>query len=160
MDVSVVKADYANPRHARAIPALLNEYAKDPMGGGSPLSDQVQQELVGKLAAIPHAFSVLAYVDGEPAGLVNCFEAFSTFACKPIINIHDVVVLAPSRGAGLSQKMLALVEEEARSRGACKVTLEVLSKNEVAKAAYEKFGFSGYELDPEAGVALFWEKKL
>ncbi|MFT5906124.1 MAG: ribosomal protein S18 acetylase RimI-like enzyme, partial [Cryomorphaceae bacterium] len=42
----------------------------------------------------------------------------------------------------------------------CKITLEVLSKNEVAKSAYQKFGFSGYELDPEAGKALFWEKPI
>ncbi|GAA0787023.1 GNAT family N-acetyltransferase [Marinobacterium sediminicola] len=160
MDIEVVQADYTHPDHARDIPLLLNEYAKDPMGGGCALAEEVQQALVSKLAKIPHAFSILAYVNGEPAGLVNCFEAFSTFACKPIINIHDVVVLGHYRGAGLSQKMLALVEDIARERGCCKVTLEVLSKNEVAKSAYRKFGFSGYELDPETGVALFWEKKL
>jgi len=38
--------------------------------------------------------------------------------------------------------------------------LEVLSNNEVAKSAYSKFGFSGYELDPKAGAALFWQKTL
>lgn len=56
--------------------------------------------------------------------------------------------------------MLEKVEEIARSKDCCKVTLEVLSNNEVAKSAYRKFGFSGYELDPEAGFALFWQKSL
>jgi ribosomal protein S18 acetylase RimI-like enzyme len=36
----------------------------------------------------------------------------------------------------------------------------VLSNNEAAKSAYQKFGFSDYELDPQAGTALFWQKLL
>ena len=128
--------------------------------GGNPLNDKIKNSLVKKLSKLPHAFSVIAYVDGQPAGLANCFEAFSTFACKPLINIHDFVVLNEYRGKGISQMMLKKVEETARSKGCCKVTLEVLSNNEVARSAYKKFGFSGYELDPEAGFALFWQKTL
>jgi hypothetical protein len=40
------------------------------------------------------------------------------------------------------------------------VTLEVLEGNQIAKNAYIKFGFAGYELDPKMGKALFWEKPL
>mgnify|MGYP000081241031 CR=1 FL=1 len=32
--------------------------------------------------------------------------------------------------------------------------------NTIAQAAYRSVGFSGYELDPAIGKALFWEKKL
>ena len=56
--------------------------------------------------------------------------------------------------------MLNKVEEIALAKGCCKVTLEVLSNNIVAKSAYLKFGFAGYELDPKAGSALFWQKTL
>uniref|UniRef100_UPI0035583619 GNAT family N-acetyltransferase n=2 Tax=Pseudomonadota TaxID=1224 RepID=UPI0035583619 len=59
-----------------------------------------------------------------------------------------------------SQKMLAKVEEIARQRGCCKLTLEVLEGNEVAKAAYQKQGFDGYQLDPQMGRAMFWQKVL
>jgi len=48
-------------------------------------------------------------VNGIAAGLVTCFELFSTFSCKPLINIHDVIVLKKFRGNGLSQKMLKKV---------------------------------------------------
>jgi hypothetical protein len=24
-------------------------------------------------------------------GLVNCFEGFSTFACKPLVNVHELL---------------------------------------------------------------------
>ncbi|MCG6937592.1 MAG: GNAT family N-acetyltransferase [Gammaproteobacteria bacterium] len=160
MNIEVIQADYLNEQHKKEIPMLLDAYASDPMGGGKPLDDDIKNRLVAELSRISHAFSVIAYVDGQPAGLVNCFEGFSTFACKPLINIHDVVVVNKYRGRGISQKMLDKVEEIARAKGCCKITLEVLSNNEVAKSAYEKFGFSGYELDPETGHALFWQKHL
>jgi GNAT superfamily N-acetyltransferase len=89
---------------------------------------------------------LLRIIDGAPAGLANCFEAFSTFSCKPLINIHDLMVLPAFRGNGISQKLLQKVEDIAQSKGCCKVTLEVLSGNEPAKASYEKFGFSGLSL--------------
>lgn len=38
----------------------------------------------------------------------NCFESFSTFACKPLINIHDFIVLEKYKGNGISQKILKL----------------------------------------------------
>ncbi|GAB5561698.1 MAG: GNAT family N-acetyltransferase [Synoicihabitans sp.] len=160
MDVEIIQADYTDSKQSQDIPFLLNAYASDPMGGGVPLSDFTKANLVKKLAKLPHAFSILAYVGGEPAGLVNCFETLSSFACQPLINIHDVVVLETFRGHGLSQRMLQKVEVIARERGCCKITLEVLSNNTVAKNAYTKFGFAGYELDPAAGQALFWEKAL
>ena len=45
---------------------------------------RVLQSLVPKLAKLPHAFSILAFVDGEAVGLLNCFEGFSPFAAKPL----------------------------------------------------------------------------
>ena len=130
------------------------------MGGASPLSDKISLNVAAELSKLPHAFSVICYVDGRPAGLVNCFEAFSTFKCKPLINIHDVIVIEAFRGIGISQRMLSMVEDIAKSKGCCKITLEVLEGNEIAKSSYAKFGFTGYELDPEMGKALFWQKNL
>ena len=127
---------------------------------GFPLSDFVKTNLVKELSKIPHAFSVICYVDGQAAGLINCFEAFSTFNCKPLVNVHDIVVLSKYRGLGLSQIMLAKVEEKAKENGCCKITLEVLEGNEIARKSYKKFGFDGYELDPKMGKALFWQKVI
>lgn len=160
MQIEVTLADYHNAQHRDLIPILLDAYATDPMGGGTPLRNEVKQNLVTELAKLPHAFSIIAWVDNEPAGLMNCFELFSTFACKPLINIHDIVVVKKFRGQGVGQKLLAKVEAIAKEKGCCKLTLEVLDNNRVAKKSYTKFGFSGYELDPETGAALFWEKAL
>ncbi|MBL4940224.1 MAG: GNAT family N-acetyltransferase [Colwellia sp.] len=160
MKVYLIEADYKNKQHAKDLIMLLNAYALDPMGGGEPLAVEVQQNLVPALAKRSDVFTLLAYVDDEPAGIVNCVEGFSTFNCKPLINIHDCGVLTKFRGLGLSLKMFAEVEKIAIERGCCKLTLEVLQGNEIAKNAYKKLGFSNYELDPTLGHALFWEKKL
>lgn len=160
MNAEVVIADYQNEKHRRDIPYLLNEYACDPMGGGEPLAEHTVKNLASELSKIPHAFSILIYIDHAPAALANCFQAFSTFTCKPLVNIHDLCVLKKYRGMGLSQKLLEKVESIANNLGCCKITLEVLSNNNVAKSAYEKFGFSHYELDPNAGGAVFWQKAL
>lgn len=158
--INIALADYQNHLHQLHIPFLLNQYAIDPMGGGHALSQEVKRNLVSELAKLSFAFSIIAYVDNKPAGLVNCFEGFSTFTCQPLINIHDLVVLAEFRGLGISQMMLDKVESLAIEKGCVKLTLEVLSNNEIAKAAYLKYGFAGYELNPAAGQALFWQKKL
>ncbi|MCB1696223.1 MAG: GNAT family N-acetyltransferase [Halioglobus sp.] len=116
--------------------------------------------MVAGLAALPHAVTLLCYVDGRPAGLANCFEGFSTFSCRKLLNIHDITVLAEFRGLGLSQHLLREIEVVARERGCGKLTLEVLAGNEPAKCAYRKFGFDAYQLDPALGEALFWQKSL
>lgn len=160
MRIETRLAVYDHPADAAAITQLLDCYARDPMGGGQGLSEEARVALVPALAQFPQAFSILCFVDGNPVGLTNCFASFSTFTCKPIVNIHDIALLPEARGLGLCQRMLALVEEVARERGCCKITLEVLEGNIPAQKAYRKCGFDGYELDPTLGRALFWEKSL
>jgi len=153
-------ADYYNPRHGNAIVDLLDQYAREPMGGKQPLSEAVKKNLVSELQKLPYAFSVLCFVADKPAGLANCFFGFSTFACKPLVNVHDFIVQSAFRGLNISQALLGFTEEYALRSGCCKVTLEVLQGNTIARKAYEKFGFQPYQLDATLGRALFLEKKL
>ncbi len=162
-DLRIRRLDYANPDHARALVSLLEVYALDPMGGGAPLSAFAKTHLVNELAARSQAFSVLAFSGpshATPVGLVNCFEGFSTFACQPLVNVHDVVVLPDYRGQGIAERMLETVAQMARERGACKLTLEVLAGNAGAIQLYQRIGFANYQLDPAAGQAQFLQKWL
>ncbi len=162
----ICRADYTNPVHAAALVSLLDVYARDPMGGGEPLTDFAKTHLVAALAARAQAFSVLAFsqhagTQSEIAvGLVNCMEGFSTFACKPLVNVHDVAVLPAYRGQRVAEKMLRQVEEIARQLGACKLTLEVLQGNAGAIKLYTRIGFANYQLDPAMGQAQFLQKWL
>jgi ribosomal protein S18 acetylase RimI-like enzyme len=160
MKIEVSVVDYFNEQHSIDIVYLLKKYAIDPMGGGTPLSSFVTENLVSELSKLPHAISVICYVGGKSAGLMNGFEGFSTFKCKPLINIHDVVVLNEFRRLGISQYMLRKIEEIAKEKDCCKITLEVLEGNKPAQNSYLKYGFEGYELDPVHGKALFWQKLL
>jgi GNAT superfamily N-acetyltransferase len=159
-NTTIHQVDLANPQHQQALLSLLNHYACDPMGGGQPLGDHARAHLIAGLQSRSNYLGLLAYHHGQPAGLANCFEGYSTFAARPLMNIHDLVVIKGARGKGIGTALLAAIETEARARGCCKLTLEVLSLNTVAKRSYERFGFGGYQLDPSAGQAIFMEKKL
>lgn len=130
------------------------------MGAGEPLAPEILSVLPERLIEMPTAFSIVVCVDEGPAALANCFFGFSTFAAQKLVNIHDVVVLSHFRGQGLSRKLFDEIEKIANENDCCKLTLEVLDKNESAMSVYRKFGFDQYELDPEAGKAVFWQKKL
>jgi len=158
--LAIDRLDYRDPRDAADLVLLLDAYARDPMGGGEALPADVAETLAAALAEVPGAFSLVARRDGAALGLANCFTHFSTFAAKPLINIHDVVVLPGHRGQGIARALFGGIEAEARSRGACKVTLEVLSGNLRAKSLYQSLGYGDFTLDPAAGHALFWQKRL
>jgi len=159
-EIEIRRADLADPQQAQAWLALLDHYACDPMGGGRPLSPRAREQLAARLLARSDFVAYMAWQGLQPLGLVNCFEGFSTFAARPLLNIHDIVVRQEARGRGVGQLLLAAVEAEAQRRGCCKLTLEVLSNNRRALASYRRFGFADYELDPAAGTARFMEKPL
>ncbi|MFK7890660.1 MAG: GNAT family N-acetyltransferase [Granulosicoccus sp.] len=163
--LTISYADWQCSDDCKAVVDLLDAYALDPMGGGEGLPESVKKRLPETLAGTPGAFSLLAWHAGasgqkQPVAVANCFTSLSTFACLPLINIHDLAVLAPFRGRGVGQAMLAAVEKHARDAGCCKVTLEVLTGNKRARRAYEGFGFKTYSLDEATGYALLMQKLI
>jgi len=157
--IAITQADYADSADAALLADLLDAYARDPMGGGVPLSAAARAALAPGMAAAG-GFSLIARDDGAPVGLANCFVTFATFAGQPLVNIHDLVVVPAARGRGVGKALLHAVEAEARARGADKVTLEVLTGNTAARALYARLGYGDYQLDPAMGHALFWQKTL
>ena len=153
-------ADWSNPADCDMVVNLLDAYAQDPMGGAAPLSAYARENLAASMAKTPGAFSAIGFLGETPVALANCFTTLSTFACKPIVNIHDLAVLPDARGRQAGQQMLAFVEEQAKQLGACKVTLEVLTGNARARRSYEHFGFEAYTLDDTTGHALFLQKAI
>lgn len=162
MAVRVLPVDLADAAQAEAWLELLDHYARDPMGGGEPLSGFARAHLVSRLQAQPGFHGALAWRDGEaaPVGLINCFAGFSTFAAQPLLNIHDLVVRAETRGQGVGQSLLDWAAQRALALGCCKLTLEVLTNNATALRAYARAGFAPYTLDPAAGQAIFLQKSL
>jgi len=158
--IEIIDADLSLPQHADAVVYLLNDYALDPMGGGDGLSEFARASLVPELRKRHWMRVLLAYVDGEAAGLAICIEGFSTFACKPLLNIHDLAVAGRFRRRGVAKQLLSRIETIARDLGCCKITMEVLEGNVVAQEAYKPFGYAPYQLDPTTGRAMFWQSIL
>jgi ribosomal protein S18 acetylase RimI-like enzyme len=138
--------DYADARQGEELLELLNAYSMDRMANEAPLSDSVKSTLIAGLTKTPGAFSIIAYLPATddtytPVGLANCFMGFSTFAAKPLINIHDLVVLPGYRGKGIGQVLLHAIEQIANERGCCKLVLEVRTDNP-AERLYRREGFT------------------
>ncbi len=158
--IHVIQADLDNPRHRADLIAMLDAYARDPMGGGRPLSEDIKARLVPGLKAHPTAMTFLAYrgdpdTDGRVAGVANCFTGFSTFAAKTLVNIHDLAVAPDARRLGVGRKLLDAVADKARSMGCCAVTLEVRDDNPAACRLYLDYGFNDH-----GHPHRFWKYKL
>ena len=159
-EVRILQADLADPAHAAAVLAMTRDYARDPMGDGADLPADRQAVLVERLRAHPTTLVFLAFAGDEPVAIATCFVGFSTFAARPLVNIHDVHVTAAYRRRGVGRALLAAVEATARELGCCKLTLEVQENNHVARALYRSLGFGGGQYEEAAGAVLFRQKKL
>ena len=101
--IAIVEADLARTDHQEAVVQLLNAYAIDPMGDGKPLSEIARRDLIPGLQQHPTTMIFLAFDGRAPVGLAVCFRGFSTFAARPLLNIHDFSVLPACRGAGVGR---------------------------------------------------------
>jgi len=160
LKVEIVEADLDRPEHQHAVLELTDAYARDPMGNGKPLSDEVRRALIPGLQQHPTTIIFLAYEGNNAIGIANCFIGFSTFAARPLINISDLAVLPDHREQRIGRRLLKAVEGKAREIGCCKLTIEVQQNNHRARHVYESVGFSQAVYVEEAGGALFLSKPL
>ncbi len=158
--IRVVEADLKLPAHQKAVLAMIDIYARDPMGETKPLDPDVRARLIPGLQNHPTTVVFLAFHGDQAVGAAVCFIGFSTFAAKPLINIHDFVVLSALRGKGVGRSLLEAIEGKARELGCCKLTLEVMDNNHRALRIYEAAGFARYALQKGSGTAIFMSKPL
>ena len=151
MPISVVDADLDRPEHCTGLVASLDEYARLLHIAGRGLPAEVIENLTSWLVSTSGKQILLA-VDGEKfIGVAVCFEAFSTVAGRPLLNIHDLAVTGACRGQGVNDAI-------GSRRSACQRTrllpsdAEVDMDNPGAKKLYER---SGFVMTQE-----FWKKEL
>ena len=82
--------------------------------------------------------SFLAWVDGEPAGIVGAFESPEHDATVELVAMWS----APEhRRRGVGRALVEAVVEAARAAGASRVVLWVMRGNDGARVFYESVGF-------------------
>lgn len=158
-NLTIIEADLDDDIHANTIIGLLDAYACDRFGGSKPLSESTKEQLIPALHLHPTSLVLLAFDEHKPVGMATCFVGFSTFQAKPLLNIHDLVVVPNQRGRGIGRALLELAQQTAAKRGCCKLTLEVVDDNTIARGLYESFGFANYELG-EFKVTRFLQKPI
>lgn len=148
----------ADPGDAATIVALIRELATY-----ENLQDQVRiaeaDVLRDGFGARPYFETLIAEVDGEPAGFALFFHNYSTFEGRPGIYVEDVFVRQSARGLGLGKKLMARLAAIARERGCRRLDLWVLHWNP-AREFYHRLGFRHmgdwlpYRLDGDALARL------
>jgi len=158
--IEVRAANLADSVEAEAYLTVLDTYAADEMGGKAALDPDVRRRLVPALREQASALVLLAFAEGAVVGLATCFFGFSTFAARPLLNVHDLAVLPACRGKGVGRALLAAAAEHARARGCAKLTLEVREDNARARGLYEAEGFRDFDLAGATYRTLFLSKSL
>jgi len=160
LSIEIREANLADAADAAGFLAVLDSYAADEMGGATPLDPDVRRRLVPALREQPNALVLLAFAAAQPIGAATCFFGFSTFAARPLLNVHDLAVLPAFRGQGVGRGLLVAAEERAVARGCAKLTLEVREDNARARGLYEARGFRDFELAGVTYRTLFLSKPL
>jgi ribosomal protein S18 acetylase RimI-like enzyme len=157
-NVRIVIGNLDDDVQQAAVLALTDAYARDPMGMGKPLDDEVKQRLIPGLRAHPTTLVFLAYAGERALGMALCFRGFSSFRAQPLINVHDLSVLPEARGQGVGRMLLEAVIAHARQTDCCKVSLETQEANQRAQRLYRSLGFD--EQVPGAGGAIFMTRAV
>ncbi|SGZ01322.1 Acetyltransferase, gnat family [Moritella viscosa] len=140
-----------NLEHREALELLFQEYS-------SGVSATIDSTIVNQLFALPYFHGFLCFTGNKPLGFAVCFESYSTYRARKVLNIHDFMISSNSRGKGLGKLLLKGIEAYCRENDYLKITLEVDDDNLVAKQLYGSCDYEDYQ------VALMglnhWQKYL
>jgi ribosomal protein S18 acetylase RimI-like enzyme len=84
---------------------------------------------------------LVAELDGEIAGYVRLAQPHPIESGRHVLQINGIAVDPAFQRRGVGQALLDAAAAEARSRGARRLTLRVLTHNEAALRLYERCGF-------------------
>jgi ribosomal protein S18 acetylase RimI-like enzyme len=85
---------------------------------------------------------IVAEVEGEVAGYVALGHPTGLASNRHVLSVRGLAVAPGFQGRGLGRALLRAAVEEARRRGARRLTLRVLGSNSAARALYESSGFT------------------
>ena len=84
---------------------------------------------------------LVAELGGQLAGYVRLRPVTAIAENAHVLGVMGLAVAPGARRRGVGSALLAAAEQRARSRGARKLSLRVLSTNEAALRLYERLGF-------------------
>jgi len=88
----------------------------------------------------PRFWSLIAELDGEPAGFALYFTSYSTWRGHHGIRLEDLYVTPALRGKGIGKALLVRLAQIAVEQGCPRLEWDVLDWNAPAIAVYERVG--------------------
>ncbi|MCM1506770.1 MAG: GNAT family N-acetyltransferase [Ruminococcus flavefaciens] len=98
------------------------------------------KERFSELVTSGALMSFIAYVDGEPVGVMNAFYKYTTFTGQKIFYIEDLYVRESSRGCGTGSRLLDKAKEIAVSSDCGQIELKCAVWNKKSAGFYESHG--------------------
>jgi GNAT superfamily N-acetyltransferase len=87
----------------------------------------------------PQFEAILAFVDGEPAGVALFHARFSTWVGRPCMYLEDLYVREHARDRGVGRRLMARLAAIAVERGWGRIDFQVLDWNP-ARGFYDRLG--------------------
>ncbi len=134
-----VEIRFGEPRDVALITQLIRELARYEKleHEVAATEEKVAKALFGKR---PYAETLIAEVNGEPAGFALFFHNFSTFLAQPGIYLEDLFVKPEQRSHGVGRALLERLAQIAVQRDCGRLEWAVLDRNEDAIRFYERLG--------------------
>ena len=151
MNTTIVHIDTDNDCQRLQLKMLFNEYS-------SALSTNIDTNIIEKLFKLPYFHGFICNVNDKPAAFAVCFESYSTYRSKKVLNIHDFMVASNYRSKGVGKVLLHGIEQYSRENNYLKITLEVSEGNIAAKKLYDSCHFEDEKIT--STDLLHWQKYL
>lgn len=87
----------------------------------------------------PQFEAILAFLDGDPAGVALFHTRFSTWLGRPGLYLEDLYVAEAARGHGVGRRLMVRLAAIAVGRGWARIDFQVLEWNP-ARRFYERLG--------------------
>jgi RimJ/RimL family protein N-acetyltransferase len=136
----------ARPDDAAQLIAYIRQLVAEPginiplAPGEFALSVEEEREFLAKSAAAPNSIFLMAEVDGEIVGEINC-RGGTRQATRHAVTL-GISVRQERRGQGLGEALMASAIAWAKqTRIVTRIELQVYARNEPAIHLYRKFGF-------------------
>lgn len=95
-------------------------------------------------------FGLVAELDGEVVGIVNCVLHANTWTSKPVCYLEDLYTAPEARGQGAGRALIEAVTERAKAEDWHRVYWRTAADNTTAQALYDRLakrtGWVTYEV--------------
>ncbi|MCW2997180.1 MAG: family N-acetyltransferase [Solirubrobacterales bacterium] len=112
--------------------------------GIDPPSDQALLAMSHALLADPEREGVQLIAwsdeDGTPLAFATIFWTWSTLSAARVATMNDLYVAPAARGTGLADALIAACRDEARARGAARLSWSTALDNLRAQKVYDRIG--------------------